>query len=77
MDHVDVEHQVEALWLDSSPVLIGQRSIQVDGRLHIVQPIAGSICFYTNGNKRHYGNPPGHHSVAGRVVLEIRSIKLL
>lgn len=57
MDHVDVEHQVEALWLDSSPVLIGQRSIQVDGRLHIVQPVAGSICFYTNGKKKTLWEP--------------------
>lgn len=54
MDHVDVDHQVEALWLDPSPVLVGQRSIQVDGRLHIVQLVVGSVRFYTeNGNKRH------------------------
>lgn len=55
MDHVDVDYQVDALWLDPSPVLMGQRSIQVDGRLHIVQLVVGSVCFYTeNGNKRHY-----------------------
>lgn len=47
MDHVDVDNQVEALWLDPSPVLMGQRNIQVDGRLHIVHWVASSVRFYT------------------------------
>lgn len=54
MDHVDVDYEIEALWLDPSPVLIGQRSVEVDDRLHIAQLVASSVRFYTeNGNKRH------------------------
>lgn len=53
VDHVDVDDEIEALWLDSSPVLIGQRSVQVDDRLHIAQLVVSSVRFYTeNGNKR-------------------------
>lgn len=54
VDHVDVDYEIEALWLDPSPVLIGQRSVQVDDRLHIAQLVVSSVRFYTeNGNKRH------------------------
>lgn len=47
MNHVDVEHQVQALRLDPSPVLMGQRSIQVDGGHHIVELVVSSVRFYT------------------------------
>lgn len=54
MDHVDVDYEIEALWLDPSPVLIGQRNVQVDDGHHIAQLVPSSVRFYTeNGNKRH------------------------
>ena len=53
VDHVDVDHQVQALRLHS-PVLVGQRSVQVDGRLDVAQLVVGSVRFYAEkGNKRH------------------------
>lgn len=55
VDHVDVDYQIKALSVDPSPVLVGQRSIQVDGRHYIVQLVVSSVRFYTeNGDKRRY-----------------------
>lgn len=53
VDHVDVDYEIEALWLDPPPVLVGQRSVQVDDGLHVAQLVVSSVRFYTeNGNKR-------------------------